>query len=265
MENSGSCKSAERVDLEGVLHRWFAAQGVSEEGATRAVRLLDASTLLAQPRPSHWNRRGAFGIQERCRYLWYRHAARILGWCECRRFPDIVTGILRTHVFPTQAGRDEATREDGAGRVPADAHAGPPQIATDPSDAGQSSTFSNNTRPGFRVSVAACGLGLIVFSDFRNTVLAIYLRHSQTVWSIVYVLGMRDPIGHLGSTARVTKPMCGPKFPMPSGCLFVKSRFLGSLLPRCWACEAMMESPTDAAPPLYTLLKNTKSLSLCPQ
>ena len=136
MEISGSCKSADRVHLEGILQRWFAAQGVSEEGATRAVRLLDASTLLVQPRPSRWNRRGAFGIQERCRYLWYRHAARILGWCDRRRFPDIVTGILRDHVFPSEAGRDEATREDGKGRVPAIAHAGPPHIDTDPSDAG---------------------------------------------------------------------------------------------------------------------------------
>ena len=149
MENSGCGKSAERVDLEGVLQRWFATQGVSEVGATRALRLLDASTLLAEPRPSRWNRRGAFGIQERCRYLWYRHAARILGWCERRRFPDIVTVILRTHVFPTQTGRDEAPREDGASRVSADAHAGPPQIATDSSAAGQSSThFVTTHAPG---------------------------------------------------------------------------------------------------------------------
>ena len=142
MENSGSCKSAERVDLEGVLKCWFASQGVSEVGATRALRLLDASTLLAEPRPSRWNRRGAFGIQERCRYLWYRHAARILGWCERKRFPDIVTGILRLHVFPTHAGIDEAPREDGAGRAPAADHAGAAHIHTDPIDAGQSSSFT---------------------------------------------------------------------------------------------------------------------------
>ena len=163
MENSTSCKSAERVDLEGVLKRWFASQGVSEVGATRALRLLDASTLLVEPRPSRWNRRGAFGIQPRCRYLWYRHAARILGWCERRQFPDIVTSLLRTRVFPTHVGRDEASREVGRTRVPSDAHAGPPQIATDPNFAGESSSFPNYTCPGFRVSVAAYGLGLIVF------------------------------------------------------------------------------------------------------
>lgn len=75
MEITGNCKSATRLSLEGELEKWFADQGVSKEGGSRAVQLLDASTLLAQPRPSRWNRRGEFGIHERCRYLWYRHAA----------------------------------------------------------------------------------------------------------------------------------------------------------------------------------------------
>ena len=130
MERSNTWACANRISLESELRNWFTEQGVTEEGAARAVGLLDASTLLAQPRPSRWNRRGTFGIQERCRYLWYRHAARILGWCERRRFPDIVTGILRGHVFPTEGGRDEATREDGSGRVTTAAHAG--SIAADP-------------------------------------------------------------------------------------------------------------------------------------
>jgi len=70
------------------------------------------------------NRKGTFGIQERCRYLWYRHAARILGWCERRRFPDNVTGILRGHVFPQQVGGDEETREDAKGSISAASRAG---------------------------------------------------------------------------------------------------------------------------------------------
>lgn len=119
MEIGGNGKSAERVSLEGELENWFRGQGVSTEGASRAVRLLDASILLAQPRPSGWNRRGTFGVQERCRYLWYRHAARILGWCDRRKFPDIVTRILRLHVFPTPGGSDETVSEDGAGRLSA--------------------------------------------------------------------------------------------------------------------------------------------------
>ena len=129
MEIVETCKSAERVSLEGELHKWFTELGVSHSGAARAVQLLDASTLLAQPRPSRWNRRGEFAVQERCRYLWYRHAARILGWCERKRFPDIVTAFLRGHVFPTLDVRDEAPRQDGKGRLPADASAG--SIASD--------------------------------------------------------------------------------------------------------------------------------------
>lgn len=69
MENNCSWKSAERVSLEADLRNWFAGQGVYVESAARAVHLLDASVLLAQPRPSHWNRKGNFGVQERCRYL----------------------------------------------------------------------------------------------------------------------------------------------------------------------------------------------------
>jgi hypothetical protein len=116
MELGRPSASAERVSLERELHKWFSGQGVSQEGATLAVQLLDASILLKHPRPSRWNRRGQFGVQERCRYMWYRHAARILGWCERRRFPDIVTSILRGHIFPTQAVSDEANGEDGKGR-----------------------------------------------------------------------------------------------------------------------------------------------------
>ena len=141
MENIGPGKSADRVCLEGELQKWFTGQGVSVEGASRAVQLLDAEVLLAQPRPSRWNRKGEFGVQERCRYLWYRHAARILGWCDRRRFPDIVTSILRGHAFPEQVRRDEATREDGENSVSAASRAGPLSIVADPHSAGQSSQF----------------------------------------------------------------------------------------------------------------------------
>ena len=111
MENNDSGKSVERVSLEGELQKWFAGQGVSSTGPTRAVQLLDASVLLAQPRPSQWNQRGDFRVHERCRYLWYKHATRILGWFDRRRFPDIVTTILCRYAFLEQGGRDEATRD----------------------------------------------------------------------------------------------------------------------------------------------------------
>lgn len=139
MERSSTCESADRISFESELRSWFAGQGVSEEGAAQAVLLLDARTLLSQPRPSRWNRRGTFGVQERCRYLWYRHAARILGWCERRKFPDVVTGILRRHIFPTQGARDEASGQDGEGRVTAVVGAESTATDADQPVAGQSS------------------------------------------------------------------------------------------------------------------------------
>ena len=141
MENKSSCKSAKRVSLEGDLQSWFVGQGVYVEGAERAVQLLDANVLLKQPRPSRWNRKGNFGDQERCRYLWYRHAARILGWCERRRFPDIVTRILRTHVFPQHGAHDETTREDAKDSIATASRAGAHAIDNSHRASGQSSSF----------------------------------------------------------------------------------------------------------------------------
>ena len=137
MASGGACKITDRNSLESDLLKWLSEQGVSVEGAAQAVHLLDANTLLAQPRPSRWNRRGNFGVQERCRYLWYRHAARILGWCERKRFPDFVTAILRGHVFPTHAVRYEAPGEDEEGRLSAGARAASRSIDADRHDAGQ--------------------------------------------------------------------------------------------------------------------------------
>ena len=166
MENSRTSAIAERASLECELHKWFSDQGVSSEGATRAVQLLDAGKLLAQPRPSRWNRRGEFGVQERCRYLWYRHAARILGWCERRKFPDIVTSILRGHVFPSQSVSDEAPGTDGKGRVTSGAtFAGP--IATNPdrSRAGKSYALSRATA---RVQGFSGRLKIFTFNEFAE-------------------------------------------------------------------------------------------------
>ena len=150
MEIGSNWKSAERVCLEVELVNWFAQQGVSGVGASRALRLLDATALLAEPRPSRWNRRGNFGVQERCRYLWYRHAARILGWCDRQRFPDVVTRLLRGHIFPTHDGRVEAAREDVTGRVPAGASPATFANVADRIPAGQSITLGG-VCDGFRV------------------------------------------------------------------------------------------------------------------
>ena len=117
MGGRGTGRTAERIQVEGELFRWFVEQGINEGGASRALRLLDANTLDIEPRPSRWNRRGEFGVQERRRYFWYRHAARILGWGERKPFPGLVTEILRNHIFPSAGGRDEASRANEEGRL----------------------------------------------------------------------------------------------------------------------------------------------------
>ena len=101
----------ELVGVEAELYRWFRVQGATEEGSRRVVALLNSEYLLVEPRPRRWNRRGDFGHQERCRYLWYRHAARILGWCDRQQFPDFIRGLLRDQYYPSQHGiTDEETR-----------------------------------------------------------------------------------------------------------------------------------------------------------
>lgn len=112
----GEEEAKELVGVEAELHRWFRVEGASEEGSRKAVALLNSDYLLAQPRPRRWNRRGEFGHAERCRYLWYRHAAKILGWCERHQFPDFIRNLLREQYYPATTGeRHEETRtsEDG--------------------------------------------------------------------------------------------------------------------------------------------------------
>ncbi|KAG0597749.1 hypothetical protein M758_12G018700 [Ceratodon purpureus] len=99
----GEGEVQEFAGVEAELFRWFRAEGVSEQGSRRAVALLDSAYLHAQLRPSPWNRRGNFGHQERCRYLWYRHAARILGWCDMQQFPEFVRALLRDQYYPSSS------------------------------------------------------------------------------------------------------------------------------------------------------------------
>jgi hypothetical protein len=113
--SSRSCNAARSDLVEGLLpcrrqlHSWFLGQGVSEGSVVQAVCLCEGKYLQAQRRPASWNRRGKFKIQEHCRYLWYRHVARLLGWCERKQFPTLVTEILRTHIYPIACENDEKT------------------------------------------------------------------------------------------------------------------------------------------------------------
>lgn len=114
MGDSGSLQGegeAQRIGgVEGELFSWFRVQGVSEEGSRKAIALLDSRYLEEEPRPRRWNQKAEFGHQERCRYLWYRHAARILGWTERTQFPDFVRELLRSEYYPSSVvvGHEEA-------------------------------------------------------------------------------------------------------------------------------------------------------------
>ena len=117
--------SAELAGLdvhELVIWRWFRSQGVAEAGATRAVRLLDRTLLLKEPRPARLNRRGQFGAEKRCRYFWYCHAAKILGWCERKQFPSEIRDILRCNCFPSPTGEDEEACKNGPTSVDTNGH-----------------------------------------------------------------------------------------------------------------------------------------------
>jgi hypothetical protein len=66
----------EEKALEGLpavhehLRSWGRGQGLSDQGSTKVVELLEVEFLLSQSRERHWNRRGEFSIDAQCRYLW---------------------------------------------------------------------------------------------------------------------------------------------------------------------------------------------------
>jgi len=107
---TGEALQTNSASLDG-LRCWFRDQGVSVAGVEKVVNLCDPDYLEAQPRPASWNRRGQFHAQDRHRYLWYRHAARILGWRDRHQFPEFISSFLRDHIYPSPAVQYEEARE----------------------------------------------------------------------------------------------------------------------------------------------------------
>jgi hypothetical protein len=95
------------------LYCWFLSEGASVGEAAKAIRLLQKTLLLSTPYPRRWNRRGDFGVQEHCRYLWYRHGAVVLGWSEQKKYPTWVQDLLN-HDFYS----DVTTEAQGACSCP---------------------------------------------------------------------------------------------------------------------------------------------------
>jgi hypothetical protein len=83
-----------------LLRQWFRSEFASIEGALKAIQFLDKAVLLSTPYPSTWNRRGNFGVAQRCHYLWYRQGARIFGWCEQRQYPAWVREVVKRDFYP---------------------------------------------------------------------------------------------------------------------------------------------------------------------
>ena len=94
------------------LRAWVRGQGRSEGTASKIVALLQVDQLLSEPRPRSWLRRGNFEEEDKLRYLWYRHAARLLGWKERQIFPGFVSALLKRHSFRSHGVRDEAVAQE---------------------------------------------------------------------------------------------------------------------------------------------------------
>lgn len=101
-----------------------------------------------------------------------------------------MTGILRGHVFPTLDGRDEATRQDGKGRLSADASAGP--IANDAArTAGGSSSVLPHHLAIFGLK-GDCGFRVYGNAEFGQAGFAFFrclLRPSLSSCGLLYGVG----------------------------------------------------------------------------
>lgn len=121
-------------DTEGALaiREWAAGAGASPEGADHLVLCLSDVFLKAQPRPTSKYKHGQFSYSQNCRHLWYRRAAKILGWGHRsnipkdfatiirRRWPDIVTNgpeASTGRVGPSSVGAGSGQLEHAGDRV----------------------------------------------------------------------------------------------------------------------------------------------------
>ena len=87
---------------ETVLQAWGLRFRVSETVVCRLVRCLDSGFLLSLPRPPGF-KVGKFSPPQIHRYLWYRQAAKVLGWRDRQKFPWEIEEFLKVHVWPDEA------------------------------------------------------------------------------------------------------------------------------------------------------------------
>lgn len=87
---------------ETVLQAWGLRYRVSETIVCRLVRCFDSAFLLSLPRPPGF-KVGTFSPPQIHRYLWYRQAARALGWRDRQKFPPEIEDLLKVLVWPDEA------------------------------------------------------------------------------------------------------------------------------------------------------------------
>lgn len=84
---------------ESVIQAWALRCRVSETVVCRLVRCLDSKFLLSLPRPAGF-KVGKFSAPQIHRYLWYRQAAKALGWRDRQKFPAEIESLLKLLVWP---------------------------------------------------------------------------------------------------------------------------------------------------------------------
>lgn len=95
-------------EAESVIQAWGLRSGVPETVISRLVSCFDSKFLLSLPRPTGF-KRGKFSASQIHRYLWYRQAAKALGWRDRQKFPTEIEDLLKVRVWPD----GEAERRDG--------------------------------------------------------------------------------------------------------------------------------------------------------
>ena len=84
---------------ESVIQAWGLRMKVSETVVCRLVRCFDSKYLLSLPRPAGF-KVGKFSTPQIHRYLWYRQAAKALGWRDRQKFPAQIEELLKVLVWP---------------------------------------------------------------------------------------------------------------------------------------------------------------------
>ena len=87
------------LQAKSVIQAWGLQCRVSEIVVCGLVRCLESKFLLSLPRPPGF-KVGKFSAPQIHRYLWYRQAAKALGWRDRQKFPATIEALLKELVWP---------------------------------------------------------------------------------------------------------------------------------------------------------------------